>query len=166
MHLPIVLAVILVCLTVTCNGQFKILGLLDTKSEISNGKVENIRSLDEVPDQYSDETDVVKSSEFRASDSNADNGNGNVNFIKPYEAVTNEWKKDFVETTSESVKNDSTNGLLGDETDSENVSSAAVPSSQPSIRDSTSEEIFESSTASTSSTTTTRGKGYRSECNN
>src|ERR1700744_698759 len=122
MHFPLVLEVILVCLTVACNGQFKIIGLLDTKSEINNGEVESIRSLDEVDEQFpqNKETDEVRVLSETIDGSEILHGNkDNVNFIKPYEVVTNDFKRYFVEATSEDnvASNNTSNVLVLEQTD-------------------------------------------------
>lgn len=154
MHFPYVLGVILLCLTIACNGQFKILGLLDASSEINSGKVENIRSLDEVSSDAADSSDL---SETIQAPESVDVNKENVNFIKPYEMATNEWKKDFVETTTSGapVKNITSNVLISDEAHSENISGKDV-----AISDSDAAAIFESSTMRT---TTITAKTYRSK---
>lgn len=170
MHFSYALNVILFCLIVACNGQFKIIGLLDTKSENNNGKVETIRSFDEVGEQFPrpqnkdldeshDLTETINVSE------SADVTKENVNFIKPYEVVTNEWKIDSVEATSEStlVKNITGNVLELEETEpSKNLPEKSVNSE--TISDS---DVEAAGTLSTTTSSTTIGaKAYRSECMN
>lgn len=171
MHFPYALKVILICLTVACNGQFKIIGLLDTKSENSNGKVESIRSFDEVVEQFplpvnKNIDDVRDLTELVNVSERSDVTKENVNFIKPYELVTNEWKLDSVETTSESilVKNNTGNVLELDEADeSDDVFKKSVNSEI--ISDSDVEATSTSTSSTTTSSTTIGAKSYRSEYN-
>lgn len=170
MHFSFVLVAVAICLTDVCNGQFKILGLLDTKSEINNGKVENIRSLDKVAESFPSHSDAVVElsdvTETINGSEQLDVGKENVNFIKPYEAVTNEWKQDFVQVpsgTGASLKVNITKVLESDETNSESVSGKDVTSETISDGD-IAASMFESTTST--STTTIAAKTYRSECEN
>lgn len=171
----IVVAIILACLTITCNGQFKILGLLDTKSELNNGNVENIRSLvgdvGDEPAQLADVGDSDKISDPGSTLKSDDSDKANVNFIKPLSleptSVTNEWTSELSEATTSvaaienSVSSSTTNEILvrSDRTNSEDVFNEDIvdgPSpirNRPSIQTSNTER----------STTTTATKTYRSE---
>lgn len=166
MHFPLALEVILVCLTVACNGQFKIIGLLDTKSEINNGEVESIRSLDEVEEQFpqNKETGEVRVlSETMYGSESFDDNKENVNFIKPYEVVTNDLKRDFVEATSEDnvAKNNTSNVLVLDETDQNERIFGKEINSETNL-----DTDFAVTTplSSTTLSTTIGAKAYRSEC--
>lgn len=167
MNFSFVLVVVAICLTDVCNGQFKILGLLDTKSENNSGKVENIRSLDEVPESFPSHSEAVELSgvtETTNGSEQLDAGKENVNFIKPYEAVTNEWKQDFVQLPSDtgaSLNENITKVLESDETNRESVSGKDVTSETVSDGD-IAASMFESTTST--STTTIATKAYRSEC--
>ncbi|KAG4072037.1 hypothetical protein HA402_015536 [Bradysia odoriphaga] len=161
MNFPfVVVAIILVCLTITCNGQFKILGLLDTKSELNNGNAENIRSLiDDVGEPLSVKVSDLET--IKESESVDDSAKGNVNFIKPLEPSVAERKSEIVESTSvaasttRSIKTKETFGT--DETNSENVFDEDVDD-EPSFSGIVA-PIRESSTART--TTTIATKNYR-----
>lgn len=171
MHFPLVVGVILVCLTIACNGQFKILGLLDTNSEINKGKVENIRSLDDFVEDFSSYKDAPEISGITESEivlEKSEKNKENVNFIKPYETVTSELKNDFSDATTSTSGAAANNVLIPDEAvDSENVSSKDVASE--TIPDSDVVPSLESSTMSSTTTIATKQtellprKTYRSE---
>ncbi|XP_037036391.1 uncharacterized protein LOC119074381 [Bradysia coprophila] len=158
----VVVAIILACLTITCSGQFKILGLLDTKSELNNGNVENIRSLiDDVGEPLSVKVSDLETIKDSESVDGVDSAKGNVNFIKPFEPSVTERKSEIVESTSvaasttssiktkEMLAADETNGgnVFDEDVDDELSSSDIVAS------------IQQSSTAR--STTTIAAKNYR-----
>lgn len=170
MDFSFVIAVVLVCLTVGCNGQFKILGLLDTKSEVTNNgqveNVENIRALVDVDEQFSGDRDALKiiDEETVKDFQNVDVKKENVNFIKPYESVTTEWNRDVASDFVEAhvVQNGTTNDVqIADKTNGENASDRDGGASE-SISERNVASIPETSTIS--STTTKETKTYRSEC--
>lgn len=165
MNFPfVVVAILLACLTITCNGQFKILGLLDTKSELNNGKVENIRSLvDDVGEPLSVDS-IENSATINDSESFDDSAKGNVNFIKSLDASIankNEGKSDLVEVTKIPGNTTTKDALVTDESSGENVFGEDDFDEYNSEDNSAS--ILESSTARSTTTKTTRA--YRSECN-
>lgn len=172
MHFLHVVAVALIGFTVLCNGQFKIIGLLDTKSDIDNGKVEKIRSLDEVAEPfplYMNESKelpgVIISEKINGSETFDGNSKENVNLIKSYESyksVTNALKRDSMQVTSATgdlLKNNTAKGTESDGTNSDTVSDKNITISKD---DDDVKAILELTTSST--TTTIAGtKSYRSE---
>lgn len=117
MHFPNAFKVILLCLTVSCNGQFKIIGLLNSESDNSDGTLEKIRSLDEVSEKFPPHENISEGRGFAQTINATESVNVSkekVNFIKPYDVTTNDLKKDFVDATSEasSAVNDANKVLM------------------------------------------------------
>ncbi|KAJ6636259.1 hypothetical protein Bhyg_14847 [Pseudolycoriella hygida] len=115
MNFPLVFAVILVYLTVACTGQFKILGVLDAKSETINRKVDNIRSLEQSSPKFGELSEFTNATEAAVVSENVDEYKENVNFIQPYESATNELQRNSVESTSDAVvKNETANDKISE----------------------------------------------------
>lgn len=164
MNFSYVVVVLLFSLTVKCNGQFKILGLLDTKSESNTGKVESIRSLVNVPEEFSADNDPIISSNLENVENVDGNAKKNVNYIKPFESSVNtsERNSNLVDATNSAIKNEAADNVFHvEETNNDSVHSVEV--TDKPISGSNSDSVYELSTASSTTTISAR-KGYRSEC--